>query len=310
MKTSTAPTLRARLIRQVVHATVGRILNSRTPAAQRRARLETVGAMSRLPLPLGTRVEPTTLRGVPAEWLSNRCVEAKRTVLYLHGGGYIVGSPRMYRDLSSRLVQHWQARVAVVDYRLAPEHPFPAAQEDALDAYRALLEQGIAPQDIVIAGDSAGGGLTLATAIRARDAGLPQPAALILFSPWLDLTTDSESARRVGASGEDAMLTVDGLRRAARDYIGEKGNLNDPLASPLFADLRGLAPMLIQVTDREILFDDSRRLDTAVHQAGGASSLEIWPRLFHVWQLFAGKMPEAGRALTQAGEFLDRLPQA
>lgn len=307
--TDTAPSLRARLIRQIVRATVGRTLNSARPVPWRRARLETVGALSRLPLPLGTRIEPTTLRGVPAEWLSNNCVTPKRTVLYLHGGGYIVGSTRMYRDLTSRLVSHWQARVAAVDYRLAPEHPFPAAQEDALDAYRALLEQGVDAGDIVIAGDSAGGGLTLATALRARDAGLPLPAALVLFSPWLDLAVDSESAQRVDAANDDAMLTVAGLRGAARDYVGAR-DLRDPLASPLFADLRGLPPMLIQATDREILLDDARRLEAAVRQAGGSATLELSPGLFHVWQLFAGKMPEAGHALARAGAFLERLSRA
>lgn len=299
---TTPPSLRAHLIRQLVHRTVGAILNSPKPAAVRRRRLEALGSLIRLPL-LGTRVEATTLRGVPGEWISNSCVTPKRTVLYLHGGGYIVGSPRMYRDLTSRIVQQWQARVAVIDYRLSPEHRFPAAQEDALDAYRALLEQGHASGQIVIAGDSAGGGLTLATALRVRDAGLPPPAALVLFSPWLDLTIDSASARTVD---DDAMLTVRGLKGAARDYVGTDGDLRDPLASPLFADLHDLPPLLIQVTDREILLDDSRRLEVAVRQAGGHATLQVWPGLFHVWQLFAGKMPESVRALAQAAEFLDR----
>lgn len=300
------PSLRARLMRLAARHVIGSILTSAQPAAVRRARLERVGAMSRLPLPFGTRIEATTLRGVPAEWLSNSCVAPTRTVLYLHGGGYIVGSPRMYRDLTSRIAQSWQARVAVVDYRLAPEHRFPAATDDCLNAYRSLLEQGIAPANIVIAGDSAGGGLTLATAINIREAGLPQPAALVLFSPWLDLTVDSESARTIT---DDAMLTVPALRAAGLDYVGDQ-DPRTPLASPLFAKLQGLPPMLIQVADREILLDDARRLDQRAREAGVAATLQIWPGLFHVWQLFAGKLPEAARALSQAAAFLEAQREA
>ncbi|HEY0973395.1 MAG TPA: alpha/beta hydrolase [Solimonas sp.] len=294
---------RAQLMRVTAARMIRNVLTARRPAAWRRQRLETIGRLSSLALPLGTRIEPTTLRGVAAEWVSNHCVDAQRTVLYFHGGGYLVGSPRMYRDLSSRIAQHWKARVAVVDYRLAPEHRFPAATDDCLNAYRSLLEQGIAPERIVIAGDSAGGGLTLATALNIREQGLPAPAALVLFSPWLDLTVDSDSARQIG--DDDAMLSVPALLDAGRDYIGDQ-DPKLPLASPLFADLRGLPPMLVQVGDREILLDDSRRLAERVREVGGELKLEVWPGLFHVWQIFAGKMPEAARALLDAAAFLDR----
>ncbi len=288
-------------MRVVVRHLVGSVLTRQKPAAWRRLRLERVGALSRLPLPLGTRIEATTLRGVPAEWVSNSCVPPQRTVLYLHGGGYIVGSPRMYRDLSSRIAHLWRARVAVVDYRLAPEHPLPAATDDAMNAYRSLLEQGVSPQNIVIAGDSAGGGLSLATSLNIRAAGLPQPAALVLFSPWVDLGVSGASAEQVT---DDPLLSVGMLRAAGLDYAGDQDPLQ-PLASPLFADLRGLPPLLIQATDREILLDDARRLDAKARADGVTTTLEIWPGLFHVWQLFAGKLPEAGQALTAAAKFLD-----
>lgn len=296
------PSLRARLLRQVVRHSVGRILNGAGTAAQRRRRLEQLGSALRLPLPRGTQVKTTALGGVPAEWLTQDDSGVRRTVLYLHGGAYIVGSPRMYRELTSRIAARWRARVAVIDYRLAPEHVYPAAQEDAFAAYRALLDSGHDPRELVIAGDSAGGGLAVATALRARDAGLPLPFALVLFSPWLDLDVNSASAHGVQ---DDAMLTRPGLRDAARLYLVDTPT-RDPLVSPLLADLRGLPPMLIQVTDREILLDDSRRLQIAVTHAGGSAMLKLWPGLFHVWQLFAGKMPEADLALDQAGAFLDQ----
>lgn len=301
-----AISIRARLMRKSARWLIRTTLCSSAPVPRRRSLLNKIGLASRLPLPLGTRVEATTFRGVAGEWVRNTCVTPQRTVLYFHGGGYLVGSAAMYRDITSRLARSWQAQVAFIDYRLAPENTFPAATDDVLEAYRALLEQGIAADSIVLAGDSAGGGLAMACALQARDAGLPPPAAVVLFSPWIDLTISGDTAR---GDSRDDMLTAPALRAAAKDYLGDAA-ATSPLASPLFADLRGLPRVLIQATDTEILADDARRLHAALTAAGTPSQLDIWPNLFHVWQIFAGKMPESDAALAEAMAFLEnRTPE-
>ncbi len=303
--TTVAPTpisLRARLMRQAARWLIRTTLCSSAPAARRRMLLDKIGMASHLPSPPGTQINATTFRGVAGEWVRNRCVTPQRTVLYFHGGGYLVGSAAIYRDLTSRIARSWQAQVAFIEYRLAPENRFPAATDDVLAAYRALLEQGIAADSIVLAGDSAGGGLVMACALQIRDAGLPPPAALVMFSPWVDLTLSGDSAQGDRA---DDMLTAPTLRAAVQDYLGETDSRH-PLASPLFADLRGLPRTLIQATDTEILADDARRLHAALTAAGTASQLRIWPNLFHVWQIFAGKMPESTAALNEVLAFLDR----
>jgi len=302
MDRNASPSLRARAARVAARWLVSPSLSSSAPPAARRARLERVARYARLPPPPCTRVEPATFRGVPGEWVRNARVTPRRTVLYLHGGAYVLGSTKVYRELTTRIVRAWSAQVAAINYRLAPEHPFPCATEDALDAYRALLEQGIAAKDIVIAGDSAGGGLALACVLQARDSGLPLPAQLVLFSPWVDLTVSGHSAAELK---RDDILDAERLRASAEDYLaGERPTA--PLASPLFADLHGLPPTLIQVTDREILLDDSRRLLDALHAAGSPADLRVWPGLWHVWQVFAGLVPEADAALAEAAVFLDR----
>lgn len=302
MKPSTSLSLQSRLLRLAVRWLVAPTVSGLAPVDARRRRLTLVSRLSRLPLPACTRIEPATFRGVPGDWLRNSRVRPRRTVLYLHGGAYAVGSPQVYREFAAHIARTWQAQVALVDYRLAPEHPYPAATDDVFAAYQALLEQGIAAADVVIAGDSAGGGLSLACALQARDAGLPLPAALVLLSPWTDLTVSGRSAAELR---RDDMLDADRLRAAAADYLAG-ASPHTPLASPLHADLHGLPRTLIQVTDTEILFDDSRRLLDALHAAGTSAELRVWPGLWHVWPLFAGKLPEANAALAEAAAFLDR----
>lgn len=295
--------IRARAMNHAVRWLVRPILCGTAPVASRRRQLERVVRLTQLPPPLRTRIEATTLRGVPAEWISNSCIKPVRTVLYFHGGAYIVGSPATHRQLTTRLAVRWRARVASVDYRLAPEHPLPAATDDALSAYRALLEQGVDPAELVVAGDSAGGGLSMACLLQVRDAGLPLPAAAVLFSPWVDLSVSGQSARTL--MDADAMLDPERLRAAADDYVGD-AMPSSALASPLNADLHGLPPILIQASDSEVLRDDARRLLDALHAAGSPATLQLWPQMHHVWQLFAGLVPEADAAIADAAAFLDR----
>ncbi|MDP9141197.1 MAG: alpha/beta hydrolase [Pseudomonadota bacterium] len=292
--------LRSHLFRLAVRSLIVPCISGYAPVAKRRARLELTTRLTRLPLPAGTQVEPTTFRGVPGEWVRNLRITPKRTVLYLHGGAYAIGSPAVYREYMAQMARQWQAQVAVIDYRMAPEHPFPAALDDAIAAYQSLLESGVAATDLVVAGDSAGGGLTLACALKARELGLSQPDALAVVAPWTDLTMSGESAQKV----RDDMLFNATMNIAAKDYLAG-APATTPLASPLYADLRGLPRTLIQVTDTELLLSDATRLDTALRAAGVGSVLRVWKGLWHVWPLFAGKLPEADAALREAAEFLD-----
>jgi acetyl esterase/lipase len=299
--------IRAQACRQGVRWMLAPIFRAQRAVAARRRALLRVAALTRLPMVPRTRFSADTLRGVPVEWAASTHHPAQRVLLYFHGGAYVVGAPSAYRGLTARLAQWAQARVAAVDYRLAPEHPFPAAPDDALDAYRGLLERGIAASDIVIAGDSAGGGLSLACVLKIRDAGLPMPAGLALLSPWTDLTLGGESMR----SNADREILLDPamLEASAGDYLGTQDRAQ-PLASPLFADLRGLPPTLVQVADTEILYDDARRLVERIEAAGGTAELSVARNLWHVWQIFAGKMPEADAALHEIARFIVRHAHA
>jgi epsilon-lactone hydrolase len=302
MPTASRLSLRSRLARLAVRRLVAPALDTSRPLELRRRGLERCARLTRLPLPACTRIEPATFRGVPGEWVRNTRQPQQRTVLYLHGGGYQVGSAAIYREFAAHLARAWQAQVALIDYRLAPEHPFPAATDDVHAAYRSLLEQGVAAQTLVVAGDSAGGGLTLACALQARDTGLPLPGALVLFSPWVDLGVSGHSAQQ---RERDDLLVTANLRAAAADYLAG-ASTRTPLAAPLFADLHGLPSTLIQATDNEILCDDARRLADALHAAGTPAQLRLWPGLWHVWQILAGKVPEADAALREALAFIEQ----
>jgi acetyl esterase/lipase len=228
-------------------------------------------------------------------------------LLYLHGGAYVAGSAKGYRGLAGELARAAGATAYAVEYRLAPEHPFPAAVEDAVAAYHALLDRGFAPDAIVFAGDSAGGGLVVATLVALRDAGTALPAAAVLISPWADLGCDGGSY--VSKAVEDPALTQQGLRAAAAHYLGD-ADPRQALASPIYADLRGLPPLLVQVGSAEVLLDDAIALAGAAGAAGVAVRLEIWPGMVHVWHAF-GFMLEAGRrAIADAGGFLKDALQA
>ena len=239
--------------------------------------------------------------GVPAEWIAAPGVANDRVILYLHGGGYVIGSVNTHRELINRFSKAANARVLALNYRLAPEHPFPAAVEDATAAYRWLLSQGIQSNRVAVAGDSAGGGLTVATLVSIRDAKLPTPAAGVCLSPWVDMEGIGESMTT--KASVDPMVQKQGLLGMAALYLGGQ-NPRSPLASPLYADLKGLPPLLIQVGEAETLLDDSNRIAERAKAAGVKVSVEVWPEMIHVWQMFAAVLPEGQRAIDGMGKFV------
>src|ERR1700720_693884 len=247
------------------------------------------------------KCEPVSAGGVPAEWIVPPNAASDRVILYLHGGGYVMGSINTHRAMVARIARASQARALALDYRLAPEHPFPAAVEDATAAYRWLLAQGYKPGKIVIAGDSAGGGLTLAALLAIRDAGLPMPAGAVPISPWTDLEGTGESVRTRAA--RDVMVTQDNLAHSAKQYYGTH-DPKDPLVSPVHADFRGLPPMLIHVGDAEILLDDATRVAKSAKAAGVDVELEVWDDMPHVWHVFAKILPEGQQAIDKIGKFV------
>jgi acetyl esterase/lipase len=267
--------------------------------AEIRAGFEQIAAL--FPVPADVESEPTRAGSVSAEWISVPGSREDRAVLYLHGGAYVIGSINTHRELASRVARETRARVLVIDYRLAPENPFPAAVEDATEAYRWLLASGLEPSNLAVAGDSAGGGLTLATLLALRDAREALPAAGVCLSPWTDLEGTGASAQPGGA--DDPLLELAGLREMGLHYAGP-ANLRHPLAAPLHADYGGLPPLLIQVGTREILLDDSTRVAERARASGVDVTLDPWEGLIHVWQMFGPAMPEAQEALTRIGEFV------
>ncbi len=255
-----------------------------------------------IPSPEGVRFEPVQAAGVPAEWVDAEGVDSGRTLLYLHGGGYVVGSIATHRALAGRLVQASGVRGLLIDYRLGPEHPFPAAVEDATAAYRFLLAEGVEPANIAIGGDSAGGGLTFATMVALKDAGDPLPGAAIALSPWVDLEGIGESM--LTKADVDPLIERNGLRAMADLYLNGADPRN-PLAAPLYADLSGLPPTLVQVGTAETLLDDSIRIVERAREAGVAIELEQFEDLVHVFQTFA-PVPEALDAIEKLGAFVKR----
>ncbi len=248
----------------------------------------------------GVRSKPENVSGIPAEWLIPENAAKDQALLYLHGGGYVIGSIASHRELASQIAAAIGCRGLIVDYRLAPENKFPAAVEDAAISFRWLLSQGYAPEKIVIAGDSAGGGLCVAAMLSLRDSGDPLPAAALLLSPWTDLEVVGESLNTVGR--KDPMLTYKMLKDYARLYLGGR-DPRDPLASPIHADLKGLPPMLIQVGTCEVLLDDARRLAQRAKEGGVEVELEVREGMFHVWQFFSPIVPESREALGELGRF-------
>jgi epsilon-lactone hydrolase len=269
-----------------------------TPESLREAMVSNTGMIV---LPDDVAIDSVDAGGVPAEWVRVPGAATDAVVLYLHGGGYVIGSPSTHRNLCATLARLAGVDVLSLDYRLAPEHPHPAAVYDATAAYSWLLSAGFAPERIAVAGDSAGGGLALATLVKLRDDGVSQPAAAIAISPWVDIAMTGDTMRTLAEA--DPMVKPEGLGLMADWFIGG-GDKLDPLASPLYADLAGLAPVLIHVGEVETLLDDARRLHAALVAAGGDSTLVEYPEMVHVFHAFCGLVPEADAAVGEAAEFV------
>ncbi len=247
------------------------------------------------------RCEPVDAGGVPGEWITTPEAAHERAIYYLHGGGYTLGSINTHREMISRLSRAAGARALAIDYRLAPENPFPAAVEDSTAAYRWLLSTGVDPARLVIAGDSAGGGLTVATLVALRDAGEPLPAAAVCLSPLVDMEGLGESMTTRAEA--DPMIQREPLLQHAKAYLGDV-HPHTPLAAPLYAALGGLPPLLIQVGTAETLLDDATRLAERAKSAGVDVELEVWDDMIHVWQFFAAMLPEGQQAIDRIGEFI------
>ncbi len=255
-------------------------------------------------IPAGIAQREIRSGAVSGEWIASRNASpagAQRILYYLHGGGYVAGSPAAYRSLTCALARTTGANVFALGYRLAPEHRFPAAVADAVAGFTWLLERGYPPKRIAMAGDSAGGGLALATAIVLRDHGLPMPAALALFSPWTDLAGSGASVI-ANARSEDMLVGRD-TYALARAYLGDVSP-RDPLASPLYADLRGLPPTLVHASTSELLLDDARRIVAAAQAANVIAALRLRRGLPHAWQVFAF-LPETRASLDETSAFFD-----
>jgi acetyl esterase/lipase len=260
-------------------------------------------AMTGFVPPADVRYEAVDAGGVPAEWTTAPGARADRALVYLHGGGYCLGSVATHRGLVGRLSRTARLRVLSVDYRLAPEHPHPAAVEDAVAAVRFAYSTGLAPSRVAIGGDSAGGGLALAALLALRDAGLPLPAAGVCISPWTDLSGSGDSVRT--RAELDPLVDAGDLQRLAAAYLAGR-DARTPLASPLFADLRGLPPLLVHVGTAEILLDDATALAERARDLGVPVELEVWDDMIHVWHAFADVLPEGAQAIEAIASFLEK----
>lgn len=269
------------------------------PAPEARAFFETM--TQAMQVQDDTKREKVTANGVPGEWITNGDSSDATTLYYLHGGGYSIGSLNTHATITSQIARAAKARAFAIDYRLAPENPFPAALDDALAGYRWLLAQGIDPKSIVIGGDSAGGGLTAALLLALRDAADPLPAGAVLLSPWTDLAGTGES-QKTRADLDPMIPAFEGVSPMAEWYIGS-ASATDPLISPLYGDFHGLPPILIHVGDHEVLLSDSTRYAEKAKAAGVDVTLKVWDEMIHVFQFFPF-LPEGQQAIAEIGEWV------
>jgi len=286
-------------LQQIIQMLKAQPIGGRPTVQETRANFEQMSAL--FPIAADVKCESVSAGGVKAEWVTAPGADAGRAVLYLHGGGYVIGSINTHRDLAARISRAAKARVLLIDYRLAPEHPFPAAVEDSVAAYRYMLDQGLKASRIVVSGDSAGGGLTVATLVAIRDAKLPTPAGGACLSPWTDLEGLGDSMKT--KADVDPMVNKEALLEMAAHYLADQ-NPRNPLAAPLYADLAGLPPLLIQVGTAETLLDDSTRLAERARKAGVKVTFEPWEDMIHVFQVFAPMLEEGQQAIDKIGEFV------
>jgi monoterpene epsilon-lactone hydrolase len=267
--------------------------------ADMRKGLDAMGEMA--PRHPDVSAEAVDAGGVDAEWFTPVGGDAGRVLLYVHGGGYLLGSVQSHRVLLERLAVAVAGRVLALNYRMAPEAPFPAAVDDTVAAYRWLLKQGVSAKRIAIAGDSAGGGLALAALVAIRDAGEPVPACGVPISPWTDMEGTGESMET--RSAVDPMVQKSILLEMAKNYLAG-ADPRHPLASPLYADFSGLPPLLIQVGDSETLLDDTTRLEARLKEANVDATIEVWDEMIHVWHLFAPMLDKGQEAIDRIGQFV------
>lgn len=293
------------IMKLVIRGIVRPTLSPGVPVQRQRRVLELAARVARMPR--GVRVRRISLGGCAAEQVATPGADPNRAVLYLHGGGYTVGSPATHRALAAHLSAASGMPVFVAAYRLAPEHPFPAALDDAVTAYEALLERGLPAERITVAGDSAGGGLALSLCLALRNRGMPAPAGLALLSPWLDLTLTG-----VHDDDRDLMLRASWLRACAERYCGgdpaRVAAAGAPVLAPLSADLSGLPPMLVHAASDEILRPSIERFVARVRSSGGRVCYRELNGMWHVCHLHAGLLPESDSAVNEVGRFLRVAP--
>ena len=291
--------IRAKIVRAVTRAYLRRVDVESVDIDKVRRLWNRVGGL--LPVASGVQVEADEIAGLRAEWLTPRDSRSDGLLLYLHGGGYVVGGCDMHRQMVSHIARAGRLRALLPEYRLSPEHKYPAAIDDAVAVYRSVLQTGVDAGDIVFAGDSAGGGLTVATLIALRDAGERLPAAAVLLSPFLDVTGSGRSMQT--RADRDPWFRPQDVAVVAGHYC-QAHEQRLPMVSPVFADVDGLPPVYIQVGDDEILLSDSERLAEKYTAAGIDVELDIWPEMWHVFQAFIGKMPESRQAIDRIGDYI------
>jgi acetyl esterase/lipase len=270
-----------------------------TPFMERRAHSEAFA--SAFAVPAGIEVSRGGLGGIAVEWIRPANSAASPVFFHLHGGGYVLGNPASSRPFTTALARELHAQVVSVDYRLAPEDPFPAAVDDALAAYRGLLAAGHSSNTIAVGGESAGGGLGIALLVAARDQGLPMPSAAVAMSPWTDMRCKAASFTTKAET--DPLLTQRSLREMAEAYLAGQP-AQAPLASPALADLRNLPPLLIQVGSEEVLLDDAATLHRKALKDGVDAQIEVWPEMIHVWQMFHPMLEEGAQAILHIAKFV------
>jgi len=301
------PSIQSRITRFIIRKFVApKLLNAKLPISVQRKKMDKIQGLALMPL--GIDMESVSVVNMDGLWITPKKLDIQsnqsknnRVILYLHGGGYNIGSIKSHKEMAARLAKSANAKVLLIDYRMAPEHPYPAAVDDAKLAYQWLLENGYSAKDICIAGDSAGGGLTLAAAIALRDGGAELPACLCVFSPWTDVAMTGET---MNDSTYDPMLNISWIQQMADGY-SQGSDVRSPTMSPLYDSYKGLPPILIHVGSDELLLSDSTRFAEQAKAAGVDVTLEVWADMWHVWHLHAGFMPESKQAMVAAGSFIE-----